>query len=46
MEQFDTKPVEIKAMFGNSLVPAQFAELREKMLYGGLPIEDCHLQLT
>lgn len=37
VEQFDAKPAaELKAMFGKSLVPARFAELREKMLYAGL----------
>ena len=38
VEQFDAKPAEIKAMFNNSLEPARVAELREKMLYAGLPI--------
>ncbi|WP_231755980.1 MULTISPECIES: hypothetical protein [unclassified Burkholderia] len=35
---FDAKPVEIKALFGNSLEPVRAATLRDKMLAAGLPI--------
>ena len=38
VEQFDTKPVEIRALFNNSLDPTRAAELRDKMLAVGLPI--------
>jgi len=38
VEQFDTKPAEIKALFSNSLDPMRAAELRDKMLAAGLPI--------
>ena len=38
VEQFDTKPAEIRAMFNNKLEPARTAELRDRMLSAGLPI--------
>jgi type II secretory pathway predicted ATPase ExeA len=38
IEQFDAKPVEIKALFSNTLEPTRTAELRDKMLRAGLPI--------
>ena len=38
VEQFDAKPAEIKALFGNTLDPTRATELREKMLRPGLPI--------
>jgi type II secretory pathway predicted ATPase ExeA len=38
VEQFDAKPAELKALFGNTLDPTRTAELREKMLRAGLPI--------
>jgi type II secretory pathway predicted ATPase ExeA len=38
VEQFDAKPAEIKALFGNTLDPTRATELREKMLRAGLPI--------
>ena len=38
VEQFDAKPAEIKAWFGNQLDPAWAAELRERILAAGLPI--------
>jgi len=38
VEQFDTKPTEIKALFSNTLDPARAVELRDKMLAAGLPI--------
>jgi type II secretory pathway predicted ATPase ExeA len=36
--QFDAKPAEIKALFGNRLDPTRAAELRDRMLQAGLPI--------
>ncbi len=38
MEQFDAKPAEIKALFSNTLEPAQASELRDSMLLAGSPI--------
>ena len=38
VEQFDARPVEIKALFSNTLVATGAAELRDKMLCG--PIAD------
>lgn len=38
VEQFDAKPAEIKAFFGNTLDTTRAAELRDKMLRAGLPI--------
>ena len=38
IEQFDAKPAEIKALFGNTLDPARASELRNSMLLAGLPI--------
>jgi type II secretory pathway predicted ATPase ExeA len=38
VEQFDTKPAEIKALFSNSLDPTRAAELRSQFLAAGLPI--------
>lgn len=37
-EQFDAKPLEIKALFNNLLEPERTADLRECMLAAGLPI--------
>lgn len=37
-EQFDAKPVEIKALFRNALDVGRAAQLREQMLRAGLPI--------
>jgi hypothetical protein len=37
-EQFDAKPAEFKALFGNTLDPTRASELRDKMLRAGLPI--------
>jgi len=38
VEQFDTKPAEIKALFSNSLDATRAAELRSQFLAAGLPI--------
>ena len=38
VEQFDAKPVEIRALFNNKLEPARTAELRDLRLAAGLPI--------
>lgn len=38
VEQFDTKPAEIKALFSNSLDANRAAELRSQFLAAGLPI--------
>ena len=38
VEQFDAKPAEIKALFGNQLDPSRVAELRDRMLAAGLPL--------
>ena len=38
VEQFDTKPAEIKALFINSLDATRAAELRSQFLVAGLPI--------
>ena len=38
VDQFDTRPAEIKAFLNNTLDPARAAELRDKMLAVGLPI--------
>lgn len=38
VEQFDAKPAEIKAWFGNQLDPARTSELRERMQAAGVPI--------
>lgn len=37
-EQFDARPTEIKALFGNSLDSVRASDLRSKMLAAGLPI--------
>lgn len=37
-EQFDARPAEIKALFGNSLDSVRATDLRGKMLAAGLPI--------
>lgn len=36
VEQFDAKPAEIRALFGNELEPARAVELRDRMLAAGL----------
>lgn len=38
VEQFDAKPAEIKALFGNQLEPSRAVELRNRMLAAGLPL--------
>ena len=38
VDQFDAKPAELKALFGNTLDPTRAAELRDKMLRAGLPV--------
>ncbi|ATI29752.1 MULTISPECIES: hypothetical protein [Ralstonia solanacearum species complex] len=38
MEQFDAKPIEIKALFSNALEPVQAAARQDKMLAARLPI--------
>jgi hypothetical protein len=38
VEQFDAKAAEIRALFSNQLEPQRAAELRDRMLAGGLPI--------
>ncbi|ATI29754.1 MULTISPECIES: hypothetical protein [Ralstonia solanacearum species complex] len=38
MKQFDTRPVEIKALFSNALEPVQAAARQDKMLAARLPI--------
>lgn len=38
VEQFDVKPAEIKALFGNQLEPSRAVELRNRMLAAGLPL--------
>ncbi len=37
-EQFDARPAEIKALFGNALDSVRANDLRSKMLAAGLPI--------
>jgi type II secretory pathway predicted ATPase ExeA len=38
VEQFGTKPAEIKALFNNTLDPERTSELRDMMLRAGLPL--------
>ncbi len=38
VEQFDAKPAEIRAWFGNQLDPARATELRERLQAAGVPI--------
>ena len=38
VEQFDVKPAEIRALFGNTLDATRVAELRGQFLAAGLPI--------
>lgn len=38
VEQFDAKPVEIRALFSHQLDPTRTAELRDRILAAGLPI--------
>lgn len=38
VEQFDAKPAEIRAWFGNQLDPARASELRERLQAAGVPI--------
>jgi hypothetical protein len=38
VEQFDAKPVEIRALFSKQLDPARAAELHDWILAAGLPI--------
>ena len=38
VEQFDAKPVKIRALFNKKLEPARTAKLRDRMLAAGLPI--------
>lgn len=38
VEQFDAKPAEIKAWFGQQLDPVRAAELRDRLLAAGVPI--------
>jgi type II secretory pathway predicted ATPase ExeA len=38
VEQFNVKPAEVKAWFGNQLEPTRAAELRDRLLAAGLPI--------
>lgn len=39
VERFDAKPAEIRALFSNQLEPTRAAELRDRILTVGLPIE-------
>lgn len=38
VEQFDSTPAEIRALFNNQLDPVRTAELRDRMLAVSLPI--------
>jgi hypothetical protein len=38
VDQFDARPAEIRAWFGNQLDPARASELRERLQAAGVPI--------